>query len=323
MRKPLYLSPSSLSKFDEAPDEFFLIYLAENKPGRLPQTPPMAVGSSFDAHVKSELYNRAFGDIDPEYTFEALFEKQVEAHNRDEALTAGKWVYNCYLQSGAFNDLDLLLKESACAPQFEFKVEGVIGGVPMLGKPDCRFIHKSGIHVIFDWKVNGYYGKRTTSPAKFYLRVLDGFTPATKSHGKRHTFCTVGELGGVQIYTGWLEEVDSDWANQLSTYAWMLNEPVGDESWVAAIDQVVCKPGETSPQIRVAQHRACVSERWQRALLSRYQKCWGAIESNHIFTNLDPDASRERCEKLENKARIISDGSPLGAYINATTRERW
>ncbi|KKL78173.1 hypothetical protein LCGC14_2027540, partial [marine sediment metagenome] len=78
MRTPTYLSYSSVSMFEKTPDEFFLKYLAENRPGRLPQTEPMSVGSSFDAYVKAALHTRLFGaGANAEYEFDALFTSQV------------------------------------------------------------------------------------------------------------------------------------------------------------------------------------------------------------------------------------------------------
>ena len=61
MRKPTYLSFSSMTLHEKDQDEFYLKYLCENRPGRLPQTGPMCVGSSFDAYVKSALQ-----PLDPE-----------------------------------------------------------------------------------------------------------------------------------------------------------------------------------------------------------------------------------------------------------------
>ena len=55
--------------------------------------------------------------------------------------------------TGAFDELLAMLHKSKEPPRFEFEVRGDIKGVPIVGKPDCRFIHECGVHVILDWKV--------------------------------------------------------------------------------------------------------------------------------------------------------------------------
>ena len=56
MRKPEYLSPTSISLHEKDVDEFYSRYLADNKMPRMAQTQPMAIGSAFDAFCKSYLH---------------------------------------------------------------------------------------------------------------------------------------------------------------------------------------------------------------------------------------------------------------------------
>ena len=61
MRIPKSLSYSSLSLWEKDIDEFYAKYLSDHAAPRLPQTPPMAVGSAFDAEVKAALHAALFG----------------------------------------------------------------------------------------------------------------------------------------------------------------------------------------------------------------------------------------------------------------------
>ena len=163
MRKPKYLSHSSLSLWLQNKEQFYLKYLSENRPPKFTQTQPMSVGSAFDAHVKVAI-DKALGlGI---FIFDELFEKQVEACNRDWARVAGQNCFDQYTDSGALQSLLVLLKDSPSEPQMEFTstmevergVAGSIGDVVILGIPDLMFFVGT-IRVILDWKVNGYCSK--------------------------------------------------------------------------------------------------------------------------------------------------------------------
>src|SRR5689334_19300036 len=100
MRTPEYLSPSALARFENNRDDFYKSYLCSTRVPRTPQLPVMSIGSAFDAYCKSGLYYRAYGKVEPKYTFEGLFERQVEPQNRDFAVKAGKIAYDAYSTSG-------------------------------------------------------------------------------------------------------------------------------------------------------------------------------------------------------------------------------
>ena len=55
MRLPARLSHSAFAIWESNPEEFYLKYLAEHRPPRVPQERPAAAGSAFDAFVKSSL----------------------------------------------------------------------------------------------------------------------------------------------------------------------------------------------------------------------------------------------------------------------------
>lgn len=262
MRIPRFISPSSLSLFERDREEYYMKYMAEVRAPRIPQANYMSIGSAFDAYVKAELYKAIYGPgSDPEFEFDNLFTEQVEAHNRDWALVHGQYVFDSYKTSGAYADLLEMLDDSDYDAQFEFKVEGVVEGVPLLGKPDCRFVHANGTHVILDWKVNGYCSKHGATPYKYYARIRDGWTDAdavpSRGSNRVHPKFEGTTLNGLDITSHGLEESSTDWATQLAIYAWLLGEPVNSDNLLIAIDQLVAKPvSGRNPLIRVAQHRA-------------------------------------------------------------------
>jgi hypothetical protein len=285
-----------------------LKYLTDDKPPRPPQMDYMSIGSAFDAYVKAELALDLWGrDADPQFDFDTIFTDQVEEHNRDWARKAGYYAYKCYVISGSYRELLQALENAAEEPQFEFGVSGEVEGVPLFGKPDCRYITREGTHVILDWKVNGFCSKYGASPYKGYALIRDGWDhelmKPSRGVGKSHKLYKPREHGGLTIGSHYLEETSKDWADQLSIYGWMLGENVGDESVVVCIDQLACKPNGEWPAIRVANHRCRVSEIWQQSLVIRLKNCWGTLQSGHIFDDtLSREESDARCEMLDLRA---------------------
>ncbi len=226
-----------------------------------------------------------------------------------------------------------MLLASREEPRFEFTVKGIIGDrVPFLGKPDCRFVHQCGVHVILDWKVKGYCSKYGASPSKNYMLCRDGYDAvklgvgATKknpegkqsaSHGKAHKNFEPYDHHGMTIHAGSMEYSNPEYADQLSIYGWLLGEKPGDENVVVCIDEIVSKyMGEgAKPLLRVAQHRARVQRDHQMQLLDRATACWDAITSGHIFTDLSREDCDSRCE-------VLADVS-VGLHSNGSSKEDW
>jgi len=327
MRTPRFMSPSSLSLFERDRVEYYMKYLASVRAPRIPQAIYMSIGSAFDAYVKAELYAAIFGPgSNPEFEFDTIFVDQVEAHNRDWALDHGKYVFDCYKIAGAYDDLLEMLLASQYEPQFEFKVEGVVEGVPLLGKPDCRFVHENGTHVILDWKVNGFCSKHGSSPYKFYARVRDGWVAetakASRGSNKAHPKFDPVDLNGLEVSSNYLEHASTDWATQLSIYSWMLGEPVGDESVLMAIDQIVAKarPGD-QPLLRVAQHRSRISEEYQKSLVQRLKYAWKCVTTGYIFDDMDRDENDQRCAELEQETlTLVGDGTENSKWFTDVCR---
>jgi len=329
MRIPTYLSPSSLALWESDPEEFYLKHLAEVRTPKIPQTNYMAVGSAFDAYVKSELHTALFGTkADLKFEFDAIFSDQVEEHNRDFGLAAGEYIFKCYKRTGAYAELLKELEQSEFAPQFEFRLDGQVNGVPLMGKPDCRYIHKEGAHVILDWKVNGFCSKWGSTPYKYYAVIRDGWgaddAKSSRSNNKSYKNFDPMTCKSIIISSHYLDETCKDWADQLSIYAWMLGEKVSDENVIVCIDQIVCKPRELQfPLLRIANHRSRISAHWQIGLVERLTKCWAAIQSGYIFTDVTREENDSRCDVLEMMAASLDsedDIDNVEAWVSQISR---
>ncbi len=331
MRKVEYLSPTSIDQWDRDRDEFYLRYLAHQRPPRIPQNRAMSIGSAFDAYAKSYLHERLFGaNNDPKYAFEALFEAQVEPQNRDWAREHGSYVFEQYKSSGVLADLFTELKAAQGDVRMEFEIRGAvqgyregasrtIGSVVLLGKPDIAFVNKAGAYVVLDFKVNGYVSNHAPSPQPGYLRMRS----AGKTYHGMHKKCHPMMVGGIMINIGSkMEELNEAWARQLAIYAWLCGQPIGSD-FIVAIDQIVCDAtkGPGLPAIRVAEHRTQVGREFQSRVFHRALEIWEIVQSGHIFRDLSPEESRNKCEVLEKVAGgLVGDGSANARWFAEVCR---
>lgn len=312
MRKPTYLSPSALKLFETNRDEWFVRYLCEYRAPAMPQTQPMSVGSAFDAYAKSYFHNAIYGPT-AEFELETIFSAQVEPHNRDWAWVAGKHVFDGYVASGSASDLMLQLNGAVDPPRFEFTVSGVVGGieggVPLLGKPDIRFVSSGGAHVIYDFKVNGYCGRGNTSPMAGYISLVEQNVGGVgwQRRGAHRDAMPAPYLGVTINMAGNMESYDPEWATQLCTYGWLMGEDVGREI-VVGIQQIACDGSRSDlgkPRLRIATHCSRVGAAFQIRALARYQACWAAVTSGWVFSDLTKEESDARCELLTGQARLL------------------
>lgn len=333
MRKIQYLSPSSIDQFDKNETEFYLKYLADEKPPRFPQNKAMAAGSVFDAYCKNYLHERLFGKgNDPKYGLDALIETQVEKHLWDWAREQGPYLFGQYQASGALADLFTELSAAQGDIKMEIEVRGTvdgqreastrtIGSVVLLGKPDLTFINKTGAFVVYDWKVSGYDSKNAPSPMQGYLRLRS----AGKVNHGQHKKCTPMLVKGVMINIGaMLEEFNVGWARQLAIYGWLCNQPIGSD-FIVGIDQIVAdksKPNADGfPSIRVAEHRCCVGRAFQSLVFDRACEIWEIVHSNHIFRDMSFAESAATCEVLEQVAAgLIGEGTAEDKWMAEVCR---
>ena len=322
-----YLSPTSLALFEKDRDEFYMKYLSRMKPPAFLQTQPMSVGSAFDAYVKSYIIQtlsvvKGFTYSD-DYKFEKMFETQVEEHNRVWAREHGLKVFERYKASGALAALMLEIISAEVAPRFEFRMQGLIQNegaqVPIAGVPDLGFVNPLGAHVIIDWKVNGYCSNYPQSPKPNYTMCRDSWQGnQSRSHNKAHKdTMPVLSKGIIVDIAHFMETVNPEWANQLTTYGWLLGEPVGGD-FIVGIEQLSCSPG---PLIRVASFRNRVSGQYQARLFARYKKAWDCI--CNAPDGFFEENSRSRCELLEKQAVTLHPtGDAKEDWFSENTRRR-
>lgn len=323
---PKYLSFSAVKLFYKDRKEYYLKYLVDQRPPRLPQTEPMAVGSAFDAHIKSYLGTLVLGKNKPaELDFETLFERQVESQNRDFAREAGQRCMDAYRSSGASADLMTELGLADVEPRFEFKVEGrlkhpsVMGGIPIVGFPDLYYVLKTGTHAIKDFKVNGYCAKRDTSPASGFVKSRDGWDHATmkpsRSHGKSHKDAHLMVVDGITVNAA--GNLSNDWAEQLMLYGWLEGVEVG-ERMIGGIEQLSGTPGKQ----RISSHRVLLDPALQFDFLDRIAYMWNCLQSGHIFDDVDKERNDELCAEIDNTYNDMNFDDPNVRFLNKVTRNQ-
>lgn len=327
MRVPKYLSNTSITLFYKDRMEFYLKYLADHRPPKFKQTLPMSVGSAFDAYVKSYIVEKLFGRdraVTDGYEIKHLLKLQVEEHNLEWATEAGRYTFECYKRSGALADLMIELELADAEPRFEFTKRLTIKDIPLLGKPDVWFVTKEGMHVLIDWKVNGYCAKRNVSPKKGYIKIMDGWdhkvTKPSKNHRAPHKDAQILKVGGIMVNLGCnLEDVDATWAQQTTLYAWLMGEPIGSK-FIIGIDQIVAKPNGERPLLRVARHRSRVTPEYQTELWNKIEHVWDTIQSGHIFDDMERDRSDARCRTLDEYHKAYEGTDPNEKWFQEATR---
>jgi hypothetical protein len=330
MRTPKYLSHSALKKFEDNREEYYLSYIIDERPPKIPQTQPMSVGSAFDAFVKSYMYKEIFGKVDEKFGFQKLFESQVEPQNRDWAIKAGAHVFACYKKSGACADLLLEMGRSTEEPVFELRLEATLDKdghvVPVLGYPDLRYTTRTGMWVIRDWKVNGYCGKSATSPKKGFVIIRDGWDPAlgaSRGAGRPHKQAVLEVIDGIRLNTAInLHQINPTWGDQLCMYGWMLGCEIG-ERFVTGIEQCVAKPNGTDyPELRFARFQSLADEKEQHNLWNRLVHCWISASTGYIFNGIagSREESDQRCKELDEFYAKSED--PNEAWLQDMSRDR-
>lgn len=316
-----YLSPTSIEKYLESREGFYLKYLSDNRPPGGPQTRPMSVGSAFDSYVKSHLRYLLNGENESEL-FEQYFESSVEPINRNWAREPGKIVFDNYKHSGALQDLVVEMSKASEGPKFEFfiKSEGkdqklireYAGGVKFLGKPDAWYVTEKGNHIILDWKVNGYCSKNGASPKKGYVMIRDGIVPKpTRGANSPHKDAILMADNGTLIDTYCPMEIkDASWARQLAIYSWLCGEYVGAKI-IGAIDQIVCFG---DGRIRVAEHRCYIGQQFQLGLFNLAKEIWTNCTDGHYFKDLTLEQSQQRCYQLDQIKDVMLDPRVAAMY---------
>lgn len=306
MRIPKFLSFSSLSVFEKDAEEFFYRYLCDIRQEKPPQMDYMAVGSCFDAIVKSRISNDLFGydrTIETGYGLRKLIVDQCQEQTLPECIEVAADLWEQYVDCGAYGNLLEDLEKSPVEPRMEFSITSEVDGVPILGKPDLVYQTSGGLRVIADWKVSGSVSKWGVSPQQGYKIALDG--RGTNTNGKSHKKFVPFEIEpGVVISAVPMNETTDYWADQLAGYAWCLGEPVGGTDWIARIEQLAVRPGLKS---KSCVHIAQVSAESQLKLRDRFVACWEAVKNDHVFPELSVEHSRAKADMLARAMTTVKE----------------
>lgn len=271
VRTVAYLSPSSLSLLETNPAQFYFQRLGppELAPKREEQSYPAAVGIAFDAMVKSRIAADR-GIRCPSLDF-MLNDVKVE---RERALAQARQLLGGYEASGAFARL---LEEHPMAVAVDGEDFAPGTRVPVRTRIDC-VVDIGGKCRILDWKVKGSGNPGGQSPTPGYVRIWDTDQP-------RIPFAAHPKSGLP------LEQLNRDWATQLTMYGWAQGLPMGEDV-VGCIDEVVAWRGD---RVRVASFRHPISLAFQQDVARRLVEAWRRIESREV---LDPNMSLDEARVL-------------------------
>lgn len=277
-----FLSPSALKMLEESPAQFYFRRLGppEFSPPREEQSFPAACGIAFDAMVKDRVAKECgFRAPSLEFMLNEVRFAHIEdiakrAEERTRCLNLARGLLAGYESSGALRRL-LEERPTAVAVDGEDFAPGT--RVPVRTRIDC-LTEYGGFHRIHDWKVSGSGRPGTHSPTPGFNLTWDTDQPGvpTPSH---HKF-------GLP-----LEELNSDWATQITMYGWAQGYPIS-ENVVGSIDEVCVWHGE---RVRVAQFRAKISVAFQQGVKSRLEDAWRRIESREV---IDPNMTLEQARIL-------------------------
>ena len=285
---PKYLSPTSIAQFMDNEEEFFRKYIV--RVGRLPQTKPMAVGSAFDACIKSylDIYNE-HGEVDPkkhEIRYKERFDDSVEPLNREWAFYPGIIVFNMYRNTGA---LDHFLADAEPGSVVTIDtIERELNGVPILGKPDLMYRSKKYDNevIIVDWKCNGACSKSSVSPTPGYIDLF----PSRAMHKSADVVDGVNQ-----------GEIHKNYRLQLTVYGLLAN------CSIVGIDQLVFGKADPSVEFgdcRVAIHR--YKHDGGADILETAAKLWTLIQEYEPGKDFG-SVPAKRCAELHKEGELMED----------------
>ena len=143
---------------------------------------------------------------------------------------------------------------------------------------------KSKIFETCSFRQSSQHGKPHKKHVDFMIQCEDGTSP-------------------LNIGRDYLEDFSLDWADQMSTYAWLLGSKVGAEDFIVRVECAACRKSKTNGfRVKWTTHMNRVSNPHQLTLIKQYKSIWGAIESGHIFEDMTKEDSDARCEVLEMQA---------------------
>ena len=270
-----HLSPSSLKEWQLCPYKFYLKRMSEYKNklrGKNKQGLSAAVGTSLDCFVKDYLSNDVFRD----HSFDLNFNLSKNITYKGAApltqiIDDGKKLLEVYRETGA---LQAALDDGL--NQVELTTEGKIGKANVLSKLDAV----TNQNIVFDWKVRGY-ASSPKSPTAGWTRCWTKGKLLPKTHAR---------------YLDYFENINRDWAQQLTIYSFSIGHVVGEELYIFldefSMRQNINKPIIDADHVKITQIRSRVSGQFQKKVFADLQLAWEQVTAGRFNK---PEATKERC----------------------------
>lgn len=315
-----HISPSSLSKYENQPNKFFMERVYD--PGWPREESGLAanIGTGFDIFCKmffsSKLglveglkaktgYSSLSGENKERYK-DNLFRFLIDSHTgeqyREKAILEGSRIFGYYTKTLKDNESCSQLKESSDFYDIELSRQvylppflGSRLSIPTYCKGDAAVKGKrknliatdvvdTDIILPFDWKVKGS-GSKASPPPK-YCVIFDELGVNKGQHKSYYN--------GIAM-----QDIDKDWATQLVFTGWQCGHPTYPEAmfpYDGIIHCLVCD--STTGKIRLAVYRGELSVYWQKEVLNRCQRMWrdltsGDFYNRHRFIDLTSMAALE------------------------------
>jgi hypothetical protein len=282
-KTPSYLSPSSLSAFEDQPNRFYMERMSPVPWPKEPQGLAAAAGSSFDAQIKVEICkNLGITDIVYERVLKGLYDKEqrehyltsgtpfatmifessVEPTHRGVVLTAGDKIKRMYASSRIYKDTQFVDVE------LHHTFTLLSSGTPLFMKLDGVINLDDEQRVPLDWKVQGFASTTGASPKPGYkwIQGEDGMVKGPhEKYSKNMSF----------------HDIDAKWGDQLCTYGWGLGKPPLTPFRVVIHALVVRPTG-----VRIAVYEGWITVERQRDLMRRYEMAWYMLKSGEFVKRL-------------------------------------
>lgn len=272
-KSPRYLSPSSIDLWNKDRIQWFNKYvvgvIAE------PQTPPMAVGSAFDAYVKCQIdggdYMQALQDC-------------VEGPLLDQMHPLGKDIFDRHYQRGMGRLIEMGMTPATSSTDLD-ETFTTTNGTPVRVKPDLIFERRSK-QCVLDWKASGYYSAKG----------------ASNIGGYNYSDDSANQYKCVPLADSRIPE---KWRRQLYTYGYKY------ESRVLMVHVLNFKPipGFDQKKCTLCEYTEDVQDDLMQTYLDEYDGCWEALKSGRIFTDVsyDDDISMQK-DLIRNKDQAVNSG---------------
>lgn len=211
-------------------------------------------GTAFDELLKRQLCGTFGQRYDPDSCKNPYADKVPPTEDEQEH---AERLIKLYTQSRSWHNLCYLLDRCNTLTINDQRIKRIVDGIPMEGTPDINGEIPESI-VVIDAKVMGQYAKNPAKPKKGHVGSKDyGLIP--------------------------FEQVDREWATQLTHYGLLLGTPVDGKPPLIGIEQVA---GTKDDPIFVS-YRGRVSPQFQRNVWYEAQQLHRKIQNRTLLSQKD------------------------------------